>query len=126
MRCAVHTGRHRRERVGGVGPDDQVRVSGADPQCAQASEWCIAVAVCSLAKEAAEHSARVEGRAGEVRPHAIGCVLARVRVVEFAVLQMVPIDVFFQTSSPLEVPIHSVPGRTLKRLVAGMSLSPSC
>jgi hypothetical protein len=29
--------------------------------------------------------------------------------------------VFFQTSSPLEVPFHSLPGRTVKKLVAGFS-----
>ena len=27
---------------------------------------------------------------------------------------------FFQTSSPLEVPLHTIPGRAVKRVVTGM------
>jgi hypothetical protein len=38
-----------------------------------------------------------------------------------SLLQPGEIDVFFQTSSPLEVPFHSLPGRTVKKLVAGFS-----
>ena len=31
------------------------------------------------------------------------------------------VDPFFQSTSPLEVPFHSIPGRSIKRLISGFS-----